>query len=125
MTIAQPFPDVNYAMSKCQQYVIIADGQNSENDNQQDSWTLDVIRNCLLSLSFFTSSYFGDSIETGFIFFRIIVVVADLITIDVGINRSCDFRVVLWSFLFILVNAYKLIQAAYKSIPTRLVIKHF
>ena len=78
-----------------------------------------VLGNCFFSLAFFTTSYFVDSIEMGFLAFRLLVIAAHITTSYVALNKDCDTRVILWSTIFILVNVYKLLHLAYNLKPTR------
>ena len=100
----------------CKQNFKIEDGKNCENE---DIWIYAVTGNCLFSLAFFTSSYFVDSIEIGFMVFRLLVIVAHIITSYVAMARSCDSRVVLWTIVFVVVNIYKLLEMAYRNMPAK------
>ena len=100
----------------CTQYFKIEDGKNCEDE---DIWIYAVTGNCLFSLAFFTSSYFVDSIEIGFMVFRLLVIAAHIITSHVAMARSCDSRVVLWTIAFVVVNIYKLLEMAYKNMPAK------
>ena len=100
----------------CKQYFKIEDGKNCEDE---DIWIYAVTGNCLFSLAFFTSSYFVDSIEINFMAFRLLVIVAHIITSHVAMARSCDSRVVLWTIAFVVVNIYKLLEMAYRNMPAK------
>ena len=103
-------------MTTCKQYLKVEDGKNCEDE---DIWMYAVAGNCLFSLAFFTSFYFVDSIEIGFMVFRLLVIAAHIITSYVAMARSCDSRVVLWTIAFVVVNIYKLLEMAYKNMPAK------
>ena len=88
-------------------------------NEQQGVWVVAVLGNCLFSLAFLTSSYFIDSIEIGFLVFRLLIIAAHTASSYVALYKACDSRVLLWSFVFVLVNIYKLLQLAYDHKPTR------
>ena len=92
---------------------------NSGSIEQQWLGMMTVLGNCFFSLAFFTTSYFVDSIEMGFLAFRLLVIAAHITTSYVALNKDCDTRVILWSTIFILVNVYKLLHLAYNLKPTR------
>ena len=94
-------------------------GSFSGSIEHQDLSMIAVLGNCLFSLAFLSSSFFVDSIEMGFIAFRLLVIAAHIITSYVAIHKKCDTRVVLWSTIFVLVNIYKLLQIAYNHKPIR------
>ena len=103
-------------MTTCKQYFNMEDGKKCEDE---DVWIYAITGNCLFSLAFFTSSYFVDSIEIGFMVFRLLVIAAHIITSHVAMARSCDSRVVLWTIAFVVVNIYKLLEIAYKNMPAK------
>ena len=105
--------------TNCQEDDGIMDGLISGSTEHQDLSMIAVLGNCLFSLAFLSSSFFVDSIEMGFIAFRLLVIAAHIITSYVAIHKKCDTRVILWSTLFILVNIYKLLQIAYNHKPIR------
>ena len=105
--------------NNCQENDGIQDGLISGSTEHQDLSMIAVLGNCLFSLAFLSSSFFVDSIEMGFIAFRLLVIAAHIITSYVAIHKKCDTRVILWSTLFVLVNIYKLLQIAYNHKPIR------
>ena len=105
--------------TNCQQDEGIQDDLISGSTEHQDLSIIAVLGNCLFSLAFLSSSFFVDSIEMGFIAFRLLVIASHIITSYVAIHKKCDTRVVLWSTLFVLVNIYKLLQIAYNHKPIR------
>ena len=119
VTITQIPPELSSPITKCKEYFTIDSEKHVEGGEHQEIWILATIGNCLFCLAFLTTSYFIDSIDTGFIIFRLLIISAHLITSHVSMIRSCDTRVVLWTSVFVLVNIVKLIQIAYKKRPTR------
>ena len=118
MTTVPIAPEIS-PTSSCKQYFTIESGKEIENGENEGIWMLATVGNCVFCLAFITTSYFINSIETGFTIFRLCVTVAHLIGSHVAMIRSCDARVVLWTIAFIVVNVYKLLQTAYKHRPTR------
>ena len=114
-------PETWSSIRNCKQYFTIESGKEIEDGENQNIWILAVVGNCVFCLAFFTTSYFSNSIETGFTIFRLCVMLAHLVASYVAMIRSCDARVVLWTTAFIAVNIYKLLQMAYKHRPTRYV----
>ena len=105
--------------TNCQEDDRIQDELIFGSTEHQDLSMIAVLGNCLFSLAFLSSSFFVDSIEMGFIAFRLLVIAAHIITSYVAIHKKCDTRVVLWSTIFVLVNIYKLLQIAYNHKPIR------
>ena len=92
-------------------------GSGSHHD--QGLGIIAVLGNCLFSLAFLSSSYFIDSVEIGFLVFRLLIIAAQIASSYVALHKACDSRVILWSIIFILVNSYKLLQLAYNNKPIR------
>ena len=105
--------------TNCPENDAIQGGFISGSTEHQDLSIIAVLGNCIFSFAFLSSSFFVDSVEIGFIAFRLLVIAAHIITSYVAIHKKCDTRVVLWSTLFVLVNIYKLLQIAYNHKPIR------